>query len=97
MSDDKNERKSASHLSRRDLFRAGVALGVSAALPSPDAQAAPHAGSPEAAASSAPPLVLVNGRIHTMDDRGSVVSAVRSATGASSRSAATRAWRPDAR
>ena len=53
MSDDKNERKNATHLSRRDLFRAGVALGVGAALPSPGAQAAPHAGSPEAAASSA--------------------------------------------
>ena len=61
--------KSAPYLSRRDLFRAGVALGVSAALPTPDAQAAPHADSPEAAASSAPPVVFVNGRIHTMDDR----------------------------
>ena len=76
MSDDKNESKSATHLSRRDLFRAGVALGVSAALPSPDAQAAPHGGAPEAAASSAPPLVFVNGKIHTMDDANRVVNSV---------------------
>ena len=75
MSDDKNERKNATHLSRRDLFRAGVALGVGAALPSPGAQAAPHAGSPEAAASSGP-LVFVNGKIHTMDDANRVVNSV---------------------
>ncbi len=74
MSDDKNERKSATHLSRRDLFRAGVALGVGAALPSADAHAAPHAG--DAAASSARPLVLVNGKIHTMDDANRVVNSV---------------------
>jgi predicted amidohydrolase YtcJ len=76
MNDDMNERKSATHLSRRDLFRAGVALGVSSALPSADAQAAPHGGSPEAAASSAPPLVFVNGKIHTMDDANRVVNSV---------------------
>ena len=76
MSDDKNERKNATHLSRRDLFRAGVALGVSAALPSPDVQAAPQGGSPAAAASSAPPLVFVNGKIHTMDDANRVVNSV---------------------
>ena len=76
MSDDKNERKNASYLSRRDLFRAGVALGVGAALPSTDAQAAPHGGSTEAAASSAPPLVFVNGKIHTMDDANRVVNSV---------------------
>jgi hypothetical protein len=76
MSDDKKEGKNAANLSRRDLFRAGVALGVGAALPSPGAHAAPHAGSPEAAASSAPPLVFVNGKIHTMDDANRVVNSV---------------------
>ena len=76
MSDDKNDTKSATHLSRRDLFRAGVALGVGAALPSPDAHAAPNPGSPEASASSAPPLVFVNGKIHTMDDANRVVNSV---------------------
>ena len=76
MSDDKNERKSTTSLSRRDLFRAGVALGVGAALPSPGAHAAPHAGSPDAVASSAPPLVFVNGKIHTMDDANRVVNSV---------------------
>jgi len=74
MSDEKNERKSATHLSRRDLLRAGVAVGVGAALPSPAAQAAPHGDSPEAGASSAPPLVFVNGKIHTMDDANRVVN-----------------------
>ena len=94
MSDDKNERKSATHLSRRDLFRAGVALGVSAALPSPDAQAAPHAGSPEAAASSAPPLVFVNGKIHTMDDANRVVNSVTIQDGRFVDGEQEQPWRP---
>jgi predicted amidohydrolase YtcJ len=76
VNDDRNERTSATHLSRRDLLKAGVAVGVGAALPPPGVHAAPHAGSPETGSPDGPPLVLVNGKIHTMDDANRVVSSV---------------------
>jgi predicted amidohydrolase YtcJ len=72
MNDDNSERRSAQNPSRRDLFKAGVAIGVGAALPSQGVHAAP----PGPPASSAPALVLVNGKIHTMDDANRVVNSV---------------------
>src|SRR5215510_3293309 len=70
MNGDNDQTKSARPLSRRDLFKAGVAAGVGAALPLAGAHAAPHAdeNSPSA------PLVFVNGKIHTMDDQNRVVN-----------------------
>jgi predicted amidohydrolase YtcJ len=72
MNHDESKGKSATPLSRRDLLRAGVAAGVGAALPPSALHAAPHDG----AASTAPPLVFVNGKIHTMDDANGVVNSV---------------------
>src|SRR5262245_21918633 len=74
MNDDISERRSAQNPSRRDLFKAGVAMGVGAALPAHGAHAAPPGGSPETPPSTA--LVLVNGKIHTMDDANRVVRSV---------------------
>src|SRR5262245_4363772 len=70
MNGDNDQTKSARPLSRRDLFKAGVAAGVAAALPLAGAHAAPHAdeNSPSA------PIVFINGKIHTMDDQNRVVS-----------------------
>src|SRR5262245_2670157 len=76
MSDERNPGDTARHLSRRDLLTAGVAAGVGAALPAQSVQAAPPSSSPAAEASSAPALVFVNGKIHTMDDANRVVSSV---------------------
>jgi predicted amidohydrolase YtcJ len=66
-------------VSRRDLLRAGGATGAAAILAGAGATGAAAVGSGQDV--SAPPtepgdLALVNGRIHTMDDDGSVVSAV---------------------
>jgi predicted amidohydrolase YtcJ len=72
MNDDQSKGKSAAPLSRRDLLRASVAAGVGAALPPSALHAAPHDG----AAPTAPPLVFVNGKIHTMDDANRVVNSV---------------------
>ena len=60
-------------ISRRGFFKAGAAAGLSTALP---AAARPGAGQGGAAGGDHPDLTFVNGRIHTMDDAGSVVSAV---------------------
>jgi predicted amidohydrolase YtcJ len=61
-----------SRITRRGLFKAGAAAGLSAALPASAKQdkggASAHAADPD--------LTLVNGRIHTMDDANRVVSAV---------------------
>ena len=56
--------------SRRDLFKAGLAAGAGLALPSAAAKAP---GGPQ---SGGDDLTLVNGRIHTLDDRNTIVSAV---------------------
>ena len=61
-----------SKLSRRDLFKAGAAAGLGAMLPG-SAQAA---GGPAGGGLGEEAVTLVNGRIHTMDDKGSVVNAV---------------------
>src|SRR6266513_1369677 len=66
-------------LSRRNLLKAGAAAGVSAALGGPAAAeqgAEDHGGKPRGGKSTNRELTLVNGRIHTMDDRNSVVSSV---------------------
>src|SRR5262245_9914961 len=74
MSDESNGR-SGKGLSRRDLLKAGALAGVAAITgggPTADVaratSARPHRRAKE--------LVLVNGRIHTMDDRNRVVSSV---------------------
>ena len=59
-----------SKLSRRDFFKAGAATGVAAALPlRPGSADAKDHGDDSA-------LTFVNGRIHTMNDRNDIVSAV---------------------
>src|SRR4051812_50173150 len=63
-------------LSRRDLFRAAAGMGLGAALPGAS-QAAPGGGQGAGPGSDeATDLVFVNGRIHTMDERNPLVSAV---------------------
>jgi len=62
-----------SKITRRDFFKAGAAAGMAAALPSATGQVKPPA---TPAGGVEPDLVLVNGKIHTMDDKGSVVSSV---------------------
>ena len=66
-------------LSRRNLLKAGAAAGVSAALGGPAAAehgAEHHDGKSRGGKSRDRELTLVNGRIHTMDDRNLVVSSV---------------------
>ncbi len=60
-----------SGISRRDLFKAGAAAGLGAALPT--AASANQPGGPQ---SGGDDLTLVNGRIHTLDDKNTIVSAV---------------------
>src|SRR3954466_4654176 len=63
-------------LSRRDLFRAVAGMGLGAAWPGAS-QAAPGGGQGAGPGSDeATDLVFVNGRIHTMDERKPLVSAV---------------------
>ena len=62
-----------SKISRRDLFKAGAAAGLGAMLPGA-AQAA--GGPPHGGGHGDDAITFVNGRIHTMDDKGTVVSAV---------------------
>ena len=63
--------KDVKRLSRRNFFKAGVAAGVGAALPTSAALAKQDSGD-----DSSDGLTLVNGKIHTMDDQNRVVSAV---------------------
>lgn len=62
------------HLSRRSLLKAGAVAGSAAAIGGVGAAAPALAGSPPA--TKAGPLVLVNGRIHTMDATNRIASAV---------------------
>ena len=63
-------------LSRRNLFKAAAAVAAALGAPAP-AMAHGHGHSPRRREDDDPgSLVLTNGRIHTMDDRNSVVSAV---------------------
>ena len=73
----KDGKEESKRLSRRDALKAGAAAGMAAALPPALGQGRPAstpAGGPGAPAE--PELTLVNGRIHTLDDKNSVVSAV---------------------
>src|SRR5262245_34409341 len=70
MNRDNDQTKSTTPLSRRELFKAGVAAGVAATLPSVSAHAAPHADENDSSA----PVVFINGKIHTMDDQNRVVT-----------------------
>src|SRR5688572_15000049 len=62
-----------SKISRRDLFKAGAGVGLGAMLPGSAQPATPQGGGGQGNQTD---LTFVNGRIHTMDDKGSVVSAV---------------------
>ncbi|HZS67725.1 MAG TPA: amidohydrolase family protein [Burkholderiales bacterium] len=62
-----------SKFSRRDLFKATLGAGLGVTLPA-GARAAQGGGSPND--NDSDDLVLVNGRIHTMDEKNPVVSAV---------------------
>jgi predicted amidohydrolase YtcJ len=72
------DRKRSSGLSRRDLFRTGAAVGTAAALTG--AVAGPAAGAPGRGSgsgqSAAEGVTFVNGKIHTMNDAGTVASSV---------------------
>src|SRR5512134_3876776 len=63
---------------RRNLLKAGAAAGISAALGGPPVAHADgrQGGGHRGRRSRDRELTLVNGRIHTMDDRNSVVSSV---------------------
>ena len=62
-----------SKVSRRDLFKAAAGMGLGVALPG-TSQAA--GGGQGGGGDDATDLVFVNGRIHTMDERNPLVSAV---------------------
>ena len=62
-----------SKISRRDLFKAGAGAGLGALLPGSAQSAKPQGGGGQGNQTD---LTFVNGRIHTMDDKASVVSAV---------------------
>src|SRR5688572_6014114 len=67
--------QNAGGVDRRDLLRSAVVVGAATAVGG--AAAAPaSAGPASAAARQSQRLALVNGRIHTMDPRNRVVSAV---------------------
>src|SRR5690554_127171 len=76
------ETQASRGISRRDVFRTGAAAGVAAALgaaAAAPAGAAPPGGAPPG---GGPPgrgdeaLTFVNGKIHTMDGKGTVAKAV---------------------
>jgi predicted amidohydrolase YtcJ len=69
--DDSRKEDNMSNVSRRDFFKVGAAAGAAAALPLGSTYAKQQDG--DGAESE---LTFVNGRIHTMDDQGQVVSAV---------------------
>ena len=75
---DGRDRKQSAGISRRDVFRTGAAVGVAAALGGAVASPAQAAAGPVTPGSEAAEaaLILVNGKIHTMDDAGTVARAV---------------------
>ncbi|HEU4540740.1 MAG TPA: amidohydrolase family protein [Jiangellaceae bacterium] len=81
---DGRDRKQSRGISRRDVFRTGAAAGVAAALggaaAGPAAGAEPPGGGPPGQVGGED-LVLVNGKIHTMDDDGTVARAVSISNG----------------
>jgi predicted amidohydrolase YtcJ len=75
---DGRDRKQSAGISRRDVFRTGAAVGVAAALGGAVASPAQAAAGPVTPGSEAAEaaLILVNGKIHTMDGAGTVARAV---------------------
>jgi predicted amidohydrolase YtcJ len=70
-------KKASTRLSRRNLFKVAAAVAAALGAPAP-VMAHGHGHAPRRRDDDDPgSLVLTNGRIHTMDDRNSVVSAVR--------------------
>jgi len=67
-------------LSRRNLFKAAAAVAAALGVPAP-ALAHGHKHGSKRKDDDSGDLVLVNGRIHTMDDRNSVVREVRISDG----------------
>src|SRR5262245_24275118 len=63
-------------LSRRQLLGAGVAAGIASVLGEPATVVTARQGAPATAAATGEELVLVNGRIHTMDRNNAVVNTV---------------------
>ena len=76
--EDRHDEGRKAGLSRRDLLRTGTATGVAAAFASAGVGtvAAAAAAPPEQAGGNEGALTLVNGKIHTMDDAGTVARAV---------------------
>ncbi|HEX6328040.1 MAG TPA: amidohydrolase family protein [Jiangellaceae bacterium] len=76
---DGRDRKQSEGISRRDVFRTGAAAGVAAALGGATAfpaNAAGLQGAEPAGHAGGDALVLVNGKIHTMDDANTVAKAI---------------------
>ena len=74
---DGHDRQQSTGISRRDVLRGGAIAGVAAAMAgagAAQAAAAPPGGSGPGGQGDA--LTFVNGKIHTMDDAGTVASAV---------------------
>ena len=70
---------SKTRISRRNLFKAAAAVAAALGVPAP---AAAHGrGHSDKSGKESRDLVLVNGKIHTMDDRNSVVREVRISDG----------------
>ena len=74
MGDDRNR------LSRRELFEAGAAAAVTAALAGSRVEEVAAQGR-GAAAAAVDELALVNGRIHTMDRNNTIVNTVTISNG----------------
>ncbi len=77
--DDGRDRRTSTGISRRDVFRTGAAAGAAAALGGAtgvQANAADPPGGTPPGQDDGDALVLVNGKIHTMDDAGTVARAV---------------------
>lgn len=77
--DDGRDRKQSAGISRRDVFRTGAAAGVAAALGGATAFPASAAGLRGAEPSGhadGDAFILVNGKIHTMDDANNVAKSI---------------------
>src|SRR5262245_56980323 len=75
-------------LSRREILCAGITTGIVAAvgdLAAPDVAAQGRGGGAAVAAAADEELVFVNGRIHTMDAKNTVVNTVSIRNGRFSR------------
>jgi len=71
-----HEHSETEGVSRRDLLKSGAVLGAAAALVGPAGTAAAAQSTGPSGSSGEDDLVLVNGAIHTMDGRGTVVKSI---------------------